>query len=95
MNVKEAARQLDIRLTGYRGEELSYAVLDKLANPDPVDENLYRLIVCFKSTGRIKRSIIYHLRWNDETWSFDQSMTNKKLEKKVYQKSPWEQIDVE
>jgi len=94
MNVKEAARQLNIPLTGYRGEELWYAVLTKLANPDPVDENLYRLIVCFNSTGRIKRSIIYHLRW-DGKWSFDQSMTNKKLEKKVYQKFPWDEIDLE
>jgi len=95
MNVKEVVRQLGIPRTGYLNEDTQYITLSKLANPDPIDENLYRLIVGFKYKDKTRRSRIYHLRWDNERWSFDQSMTNKKLQKEVYQKCPWDQIDVE
>lgn len=97
MNVKEVVRQLGIPRTGYLNEDTLYIVLTKLANPDPIDENLYRLIVGFKYKDKTHRTRIYHLRWDEtsQTWSFDQSMTNKKLEKEIYQKSPWEHIDIE
>lgn len=96
MNANEAVRQLDIPLAR-RHESISYIVLDKLVDPEPIDHNLYRLTACFKyGETRSKRTEYYYLRWDEQLqmWNYDCSTTNLEIEKQHFRKRPWKNIGV-